>query len=242
MKRERKKHKKGFTLIELLVVIAIIAILASILFPVFARARENARRASCMSNLKQVGMAAMMYVQDYDEFYPGRYSQNDVLPPDGEDLSGGNNYWYWQQMLYPYTKNMQAFLCPSSDSTNILRRNYGANRYIFVEWNATRVSMASVPSPASTYMIMDAGNFSMTKSQTYTYDGAFYLPGMGTSGGSCAGANNAYMSDCQGGRHFHGVNMIFADGHVKWLKSSVVVAEGRKSDSMSAFIPSANHS
>lgn len=75
--------RKAFTLIELLVVIAILAILASILFPVFARARENARRASCLSNMKQLGLAMMMYVQDYDECYPNAVRATTETPPNG---------------------------------------------------------------------------------------------------------------------------------------------------------------
>ncbi|MEO6908674.1 MAG: DUF1559 domain-containing protein, partial [Abditibacteriaceae bacterium] len=96
--------RKGFTLIELLVVIAIIAILAAILFPVFARARENARRASCMSNLKQIGLGVMMYVQDYDERYP---FDKTVTPTAS-----------WYALVAPYTinysKSGQLFRCPSS--------------------------------------------------------------------------------------------------------------------------------
>ncbi len=91
----------GFTLIELLVVIAIIAILASILFPVFARARENARRSSCMSNLKQIGLGIMQYVQDYDGFFP--YVRVLSTPKIN-----------WGQSIYPYVKSTQIFQCPSN--------------------------------------------------------------------------------------------------------------------------------
>ncbi|NPV45908.1 MAG: DUF1559 domain-containing protein [Armatimonadetes bacterium] len=94
------QSRRGFTLIELLVVIAIIAILAAILFPVFARAREQARRTSCLSNLKQLALAAMMYGQDYDELLPVGATQ-------------GNSLWNVVQGLYPYVKNSQVFYCPS---------------------------------------------------------------------------------------------------------------------------------
>src|SRR5579862_2080162 len=100
----RSFQKTGFTLIELLVVIAIIAILAAILFPVFAQAREKARAIACLSNLKQIGLAAAQYNQDYDE-------QN----PDGENwfFPGGNG---WAGQIYPYVKSDAVFLCP--DDTN----------------------------------------------------------------------------------------------------------------------------
>ena len=97
---------KAFTLIELLVVIAIIAILAAILFPVFARARENARRASCQSNLKQIGLGVLQYTQDYDEkMVPAQVTVN------------GNNIT-WRGMIYPYVKSVQLFKCPSNSNTN----------------------------------------------------------------------------------------------------------------------------
>src|SRR4028118_1205764 len=95
------KRKKGFTLIELLVVIAIIVILAAILFPVFARARENARRTSCLSNIKQVGLGIMQYTQDYDEMYP---ATND------------NTAEYALGRIGPYTKSDQLLTCPSATS------------------------------------------------------------------------------------------------------------------------------
>ena len=95
------QKKKGFTLIELLVVIAIIAILAAILFPAFARARENARRASCQSNLKQAALGFAQYTQDYDETYP---------PLGAADLTG------WAASLQPYLKSTQLFQCPSESS------------------------------------------------------------------------------------------------------------------------------
>src|SRR5438132_6470722 len=107
---------RAFTLIELLVVIAIIAILAAILFPVFAQAREKARGISCLSNVKQVELSLQMYTQDYDESYPTAPSYPDNPIPN----SGPGWAWYvwqgWPLSVNPYTKNGQIFHCPSAES------------------------------------------------------------------------------------------------------------------------------
>src|SRR3954466_9689001 len=101
----RRRHPGGFTLIELLVVIAIIAILAAILFPVFAQAREAARKATCISNTRQIGLALMPYCQDYDE----------TLVPNNDQVTGYTGQLHnWTWFLQPYIKNDKVFLCPSS--------------------------------------------------------------------------------------------------------------------------------
>src|SRR5688500_12861258 len=121
----RNSVKRGFTLIELLVVIAIIALLAAILFPVFARARENARKSSCQNNLKQIGLGIKQYVQDYDEMYPMR----------------GNAIGNWQQQIFPYIKTTQLFACPSNTDNKFtvtqpagakppIPRSYGINHRV----------------------------------------------------------------------------------------------------------------
>jgi prepilin-type N-terminal cleavage/methylation domain-containing protein/prepilin-type processing-associated H-X9-DG protein len=109
-------NRKGFTLIELLVVIAIIAILAAILFPVFAQAREKARSTACLSNQKQLGTSVMMYVQDYDETFPMAYWYKN-------DTSSANGYVQWSGMMQPYIKSIQLFVCPSDVNKGLVPTN-----------------------------------------------------------------------------------------------------------------------
>jgi prepilin-type N-terminal cleavage/methylation domain-containing protein/prepilin-type processing-associated H-X9-DG protein len=226
---------KAFTLIELLVVIAIISILAAILFPVFARARENARRTSCLSNLKQQGLAVMMYTQDYDEQLPMNAATGIGEQPDKPWQNDNLAKWFWPQFLYPYTKSMQVAYCPSSTSTynssSPLYINYGANRNVIGQSRA--YSLATAGAPANTYMLMDSGNILMYPEMAISSDSWFYyVPGQGDAGSNCTStaadtAGNA-LPDCKSGRHFNGVNIAFVDGHVKWLKTQTVVAEARK--------------
>lgn len=103
----RATKKKGFTLIELLVAIAIVSILATILFPVFARAREGGRRSSCLSNLRQVGLGLQQYTQDYDSRFPQAYYYND-------GVASSSGYSQWSGLIQPYTKSFQIFVCSSS--------------------------------------------------------------------------------------------------------------------------------
>lgn len=110
-----ERNSKGFTLIELLVVIAIIAILAAILFPVFARARENARRASCQSNLKQIGLGLIQYAQDYDGWTPGSVTFSGPIPLPGSS---------WPSTIFPYVKSGQLFVCPSSGGGESVRSDW----------------------------------------------------------------------------------------------------------------------
>jgi prepilin-type N-terminal cleavage/methylation domain-containing protein/prepilin-type processing-associated H-X9-DG protein len=123
--KELKKHpvfyKHGFTLIELLVVIAIIALLAVILFPVFSRARENSRRSSCQSNLKQIGLGIIQYAQDYDEIMVPAWLDGTTGAGNGWNSTNsgwGNDNFKWMDLLQPYVKSEQVFNCPSANSRN----------------------------------------------------------------------------------------------------------------------------
>ena len=136
--------KRGFTLIELLVVIAIIAILAAILFPVFARAREKARQSSCLSNQKQIALGWHMYVQDYDERIPA-YSR----------LVGGAWILRVHEVIEPYIKSTQIWACPSDDHNNSNYIGYGYNCYYLGDWRSSPPSawvLADVTYPAECFI------------------------------------------------------------------------------------------
>ncbi|MFO8081619.1 MAG: DUF1559 domain-containing protein, partial [Armatimonadota bacterium] len=147
--------RRGFTLIELLVVIAIIAILAAILFPVFARAREKARQTSCLSNLKQLGLGLMMYTQDYDEIYWGStHTQAQNAEPET----------YWGHCVYPYVNNHQIFLCPTGGGRGG-KATFSYNNWTFpvrphYGWNTRLafVAMAEVERPAETVALADCAH------------------------------------------------------------------------------------
>ncbi len=238
-----KTKRSAFTLIELLVVIAIIAILAAVLFPVFARARENARRTSCLSNLKQMGLAVMQYVQDNDGSYvPGFMLSSDPSPTGGNWSPGA---WFWAEILYPYHRSQQVFVCPSSPigTETMFSGNYGINPVI-ARYPGYSIPSESLPlnesalnAAANSYLIMDFGSYLAVPGNTYgPATGYWYLPGAGEADASIAdpGFDSRIARDFKSGRHFGGVNMTFADGHVKWLKSSVVMNEARQYTSSTA--------
>jgi prepilin-type N-terminal cleavage/methylation domain-containing protein/prepilin-type processing-associated H-X9-DG protein len=185
--------RRGFTLIELLVVIAIIAILAAILFPVFAKAREKARQASCLSNVKQIGLALMQYAQDYDEALPAAGWVDTAIWPNG--ASGGNP---WHMRIYPYVKNVQAFNCPSASyawagepSTSI---KYGYNASL-----PSYCSLGTIVYPAATILVTDSDGAGSYSCFYYAYTGPSAARYMGV-------------------RHNEGCNLNFADGHAKWMQ------------------------
>ena len=198
---------KGFTLIEILVVIAIIAILAAMLFPVFARARESARKTSCQSNLKQIGLAALQYSQDYDE----------KVMPLGY-IYGGKTYYWWgswngvmldksASMLQPYMKNTQIQACPSFDNvdrTALGLTGYAYNdAYLHPSWfgGKSSVSLAAIEDVARTAFMADSARIDFVDGKTLQAN-TFLTP-----------PSQTYPA--LHGRHNGTANVLWADGHVK---------------------------
>ena len=198
--------RKGFTLIELLVVIAIIAILAAILFPVFARAREKARQTACLSNVKQITLACMMYAQDNDEQLP----------------SGRPQYWAcandsvaaWFHCAWPYIKNEDMLICPSNAGNRgnpqcakyypwaramDINCNYGLNCRFGTSGGYL---MANIPRPAEVFYVCDGLNA-----------GGNWVRLIGYARGACTATQ--YLRDLHNG----GINIGMADGHAKWVST-----------------------
>lgn len=208
------RSRRGFTLIELLVVIAIIAILAALLFPVFAKAREAARRASCAANLRQVGTAALMYAQDHDEnwFAAGGCAITGADAIQGQVLGtwpdGSAMYGYWNAVVQPYIKNANVFHCPSEASPHkwtpcdgrlsAYWGDYAMNTFAF------RQSLSTFESPASTVAVVEArNNFYRICCNTEVYQCC-----SGEATGNPGGARPR-------SRHSESTNVLFVDGHVK---------------------------
>jgi prepilin-type N-terminal cleavage/methylation domain-containing protein/prepilin-type processing-associated H-X9-DG protein len=192
-----RTRQTGFTLIELLVVIAIIAILAAILFPAFAKARESARRSSCSSNLKQLGLGIMQYAQEYDEKYPMRW----------------NNLAGWNQVVQPYIKSTGVFQCPSNPNAQLahtlavaghpqVNRSYEGNERIFgEEWATGPLSVAAIDTPTTKIMA----------SEYLEYYGYMY-PDWSNP------ANQKNIADTGFAGHLGTMNCLFSDGHVKAMR------------------------
>ncbi len=230
----RSPRASAFTLIELLVVIAIIAILAAILFPVFARARENARRSSCQSNLKQIGLGILQYTQDYDE----------RLPREWYGFDGASNataYYKWMDAIYPYTKSEQIFVCPSDSINNkyILNSRAEANTGASAGVNygsyfintyyggggagPTDKALASLQAPTTTIWALDGLQPSANA------NGAYRLC-FGTDGTpiSTTTPRTAFSTSYGGAaveRHLDTVNILFCDGHVKSQKLTAIAGK-----------------
>ncbi len=211
------RTKNAFTLIELLVVIAIIAILAAILFPVFASAREKARAASCLSNQKQIGLGMQQYVQDYDEFLPPVFTPVTSVP--------------WWQLIDPYVKSKQVFICPNdpydlqsglkdkmSYSISMVSNDWGdcpssgcTNQGKF---GAAGANQADITAPSSSILVLERWNdykhwYQGWGAESFCNDGE-YLYG---PGGSDANPKPRASTG-----HTLGSNYVFCDGHAKWMR------------------------
>ncbi len=249
-----RRATRGFTLIELLVVIAIIAILAAILFPVFARARENARRASCQSNLKQMGLGFAQYLQDYDSQFPygcDKYVNTSYAGAQSahsdRDWPGAcntqNNVEHWMDKLQPYIKSKQLFNCPSgtriAPNINGTLQDATANGapWSVGQADANHISIgiaygyncdyiggcgwagntptggwaakeSQIDSSASTVLVTESGYWNGPYGLPYTYSITL---------------DNATGAIWPKDRHLEGANLLFCDGHVKWLKVDAAV-------------------
>ena len=198
--------RKAFTLIELLVVIAIIAILASILFPAFARARENARRASCQSNLKQMALGFKQYTQDYDEKYPPRRKPASGEPDRPFGIIG------WATLLQPYLKSEQIFQCPSESTPP---SGMGSDKAIDYFYN---YSLGATYLPPPTYEALGGvseASINYPSNTIMNGDGITYRDDL-----------SVFTNTTNWGkdRHLEGANYSFVDGHVKWLRPDKVAS------------------
>ncbi len=220
--------RRGFTLIELLVVIAIIAILAAILFPVFAKARAKAKQASCLSNVRQITTAFLSYAQDYDEKFPHWltrcWGQGDDPP--------------FQAKLQPYVKNEQIFECPVQSRDSYFNGCFNANWYMPLGYgyneymghagfgtDVRSVKLDTWRSPAQSFMVGDS-MCGMVWSTTNT--GIIHRvawPDHDNMGGNWCNIMNSQPVDTfeQYTRHNSGSNVGFIDGHTKWRKATTII-------------------
>ena len=230
------RKRAGFTLIELLVVIAIIAILAAILFPVFAQAREKARQTACLSNEKQIGNALLMYLQDYDEALPapdwgavpgytGPERSAFAWQPGRGATGPGPNAPCWADVFQPYIKSTDVFKCPDDDSgvgtvNNVVGGplligkplSYALNQFFY--YDATGAShLGTNYDGSATYSTLKNPASKLYIVEVYSSRAAELLH-PGKTGTNAPGQNTVDLS-----RHSGGSNYLYADGHVKWHKT-----------------------
>jgi len=228
-----RKAKGGFTLIELLVVIAIIAILAAILFPVFGRARENARRSSCQSNLKQIGLGLTQYTQDYDEI---------IINGENNNQDNSTYQTRWMDRVMPYVKSEQIFVCPSITTSNPYKLTtsttnnsgtevyYGANiaNYLNNTAVAGEVPGGSFTVPGRTYLLntskleTPATTFWVGDTENSREIAWNNIAGQPTITTNLFGRALGTLSE----RHLDTINVLYCDGHVKAVKLDALTEKG----------------
>jgi len=218
------RSAQAFTLIEILVVIAIISILAAILFPVFAQAREKARATACLSNTKQIGLGLLQYVQDYDErvFFRSSTSSTPYNTRAGVTVpSTASNPERWWNMVMPYIKSNQVFTCPSDaaptpskDAKGLLtiKRSYIANAA------AEDLTLAQVDNPVETIVIMDKWD---ENNAGVAVTDSWIEPQNGDFDPDAAPGDHSRMFKA-GNRHQGRVNCVMFDGHAKALTSGTI--------------------
>ncbi len=199
--------KRGFTLIELLVVIAIIAILAAILFPVFARAREKARQTHCLNNIKQLGIGFRVYMDDWDNTFPN----SGCVGNKGWVLTKGHHEVFVEQgVIFPYVRNKESYFCLSDPLKDVNRLSYSMNQCLNTTAQLTKTE-SDVRFPSSTILLMEESEKSALGRGLN--DGCFYP---------------YFANDLPANRHTRGGNFLLADYHAKWIAETELIFQGEK--------------
>jgi prepilin-type N-terminal cleavage/methylation domain-containing protein/prepilin-type processing-associated H-X9-DG protein len=207
----RTRRRDGFTLIEILVVIAVIAILAALLFPVFAQAREKARQTVCLSNMRQMSSALQMYTQDYSETLP--IHEADADPFMREKVPAN-----WAKDLYPYVKNIRVYVCPTARTTGAAKgletTSLLGNGVLL---RPAGVPLAIVPSPADIIAFQEGQS-----SFTTAYNRPYFAGGDKFAAWhylySLTGSRGGPFEEGYSNQHMNGGNLVFADGHARWRR------------------------
>lgn len=249
----KKSNRQGFTLIELLIVISIIALLAAILFPIFSRARENARRAACQSNLKQIGLAILQYAQDYDEIMvPGNLDGDFYTTGGGvQGTTVADANYKWMDLIYPYAKSEQVFNCPSG-RTNQPKYSYAnSNNYGHYAAVMSYIDPTGLDGPFSNYRETSPGvllrNIPIKLSKfddiantvlvgdarasggnspyllSWSLTPGFTLRDVGVDGNDPLNRTLISGSGAFSERHLSTLNILWADGHVKAVKFDLLL-------------------